>query len=70
MQTVEQQAARWLIQMNTADEITDDLWCFFERWLSLRPAHRTAYLEVERAWNAAVAAMIRRRRVNLPACKV
>ena len=66
---VKEQAARWLIQMKTADQITDDLWRFFQRWLILKPAHRTAYLEVERAWNAAAAA-IRRQRVNLPGHRV
>ena len=48
---IKRQAARWLIELTTADEITLDLWRFFERWLNLHPSHRAAYERAERAWH-------------------
>jgi hypothetical protein len=36
---IKRQAAFWLIELETAPEISHDLWRFFERWLSLKSAH-------------------------------
>jgi ferric-dicitrate binding protein FerR (iron transport regulator) len=50
---IRMQAARWLIELELAEEITTELWCRFEAWLNRSPAHRATYLQIERSWHDA-----------------
>jgi ferric-dicitrate binding protein FerR (iron transport regulator) len=46
---VKAEAARWLIELDTADHV-EDLWPEFEAWINQHPTHRRAFVRVERAW--------------------
>ena len=45
------EAARWLIELDTAED-TERLWPEFESWLQRDPEHRRAYVCTERTWRA------------------
>ena len=44
-------AARWLIELESAESI-DAIWPQFDAWLCEHPSHRKAYLRIERTWCA------------------
>lgn len=44
-------AARWLIELESAESI-DAIWPQFDAWLREDPSHRKAYLRIERTWRA------------------
>ena len=46
---VKSEATRWLIELETSDEI-ETHWPAFEEWLDRDPEHRRTYVRVERAW--------------------
>ena len=48
-ETVQTQAARWLIELDTHDDL-EVIWPEFEEWLARDPENRRAYVRVERAW--------------------
>jgi ferric-dicitrate binding protein FerR (iron transport regulator) len=48
---IKKQAARWLIELDTAENI-EEHWPKFEAWLYKNPEHRDAFVSMERAWHS------------------